>query len=676
MAEKLTYLCFFLLLLYRVKPQDDARPLLDEFSGGFSAAGNNMSLDGVAGVDNNGVLRVTDFSANSLGHGFYSNPIQFKNSSGEVMSFSTSFAFAIIPQPGIQGGDGMAFAISPVKGIPGGDSGSYIGLFNATNNGNSSNHILAVEFDTFNNVQYGEPDGNHIAIDINSISSTKSTPVMQFKGNDTNGIPLNLTSGQVIQAWIDYNSPTNQLDIRLSTDSAKPTSVLLSSKVNLSEILNESMYIGFSAATGLAASSHCILGWSFNVNGDAKSLNLAQLPKLQLPTTASTGTKKNRRGLIVGVSVSCALAVILLTASSFYVVRRKKMADVVEDWEHDIVPHRLPYEELNKATRGFKEKELIGSGGFGRVYKGILPNSGTQVAVKRISQHSKQGLQEFVSEVASIGRLRHRNLVQLVGWCRRQSDLLLVYDFMPNGSLDKYLFDEQPKTILSWEQRFRIIKGVASGLLYLHEEWEQVVVHRDIKAGNVLLDSEFNARLSDFGLAKLYEHGSNPSTTRVVGTLGYMAPELTRTSKPTTRSDVFAFGALLLEVVCGRRPINPTASSEELILLVDCVWENWTVGAVLDVVDPRMEGKFDEDEALLVLKLGLICSNYEAEARPTMRLVVRYLEGELALQEEVVVPNKRKGDGVGLTVEFEDYSQSIPTTSSVYDVYGRSAVGR
>jgi serine/threonine protein kinase len=403
------------------------------------------------------------------------------------------------------------------------------------------------------------------------------------------------------------------------------------------------------------------------VNGDAKSLDLSRLPKLQLPTIA-TGTKKNHGGLIVGISVS--MAVILLTALSFYIIRRKKMADVVEDWEHDIAPHRFPYEELNKATKGFKEKELIGSGGFGRVYKGILPNSDSQVAVKRVSQHSKQGLRAFISEVSTIGHLRHRNLVQLLGWCRREADLLLVYEFMPNGSLDNHLFDE-PKSVLSWEQRFKIIKGLASGLLYLHEEWEKVVVHRDIKSGNVLLDSEFNAKLSDFGLAKLYDRGSNPITTRVVGTLGYMAPELTRTSKPTTRSDVFSFGALLLEVICGRRPINHTASSEELMLLVDCVWEKWAVGAVLDVVDPRMDGKFDEDEAVLVLKLGLICSNDEAEARPTMRQVVRYLEGELALPE-VAMPNKREGGGRG-TVEFEDNTQpirSIPTTSSVYDVYG------
>ncbi|KAE7996748.1 hypothetical protein FH972_001441 [Carpinus fangiana] len=656
MAERLISIWVFLLLLNLVKP-DVATPLLDEFSGGFSAAGNNLTLEGVAEVENNGVLQLTDYNSTMvLGHAFYSYPIQFKNSSGEVMSFSTSFAFVIIPQPWRQGGDGLAFAISPVKGLPGGRPGEFIGLFNASNNGNFSNHVLAIEFDTYMNQEYNETDDNHVAVDINNIISNKSAP-----------IPFNLTSGRVIQAWIDYNSPTNQLDVRVAMDSAKPTSVLLSYKVNLSQILYESMYIGFSASIGLVTSSHYILGWSFNMNGDAKSLNLDKLPTPQLSGTAS-GTKKSQTGLIVGVSLlSGALAVILLAALTFYIVRRIKKADVVEDWENDIGPHRFPYEELKKATRGFKETELLGSGGFGRVYKGTLPNSDTQVAVKRIPQDSKRGLQAFISEVATIGRLRHRNLVQLLGWCRREADLLLVYEFMPNGSLDKHLFDE-PKSILSWEQRFKIIKGVASGLLYLHEEWEKAVVHRDIKAGNVLLDSEFNARLSDFGLAKLYEHGSNPSTTRVMGTLGYMAPELTRTSKPTTGSDVYAFGALMLEVVCGRRPINPTASSEEL-MLVGWVWEKWAVGAVLDVVDPRMEGKFDEDEAALVLKLGLICSNDDAEARPTMRLVVRYLERELALLEEVAMPYKKKGRADA--VEFEDYTQSFPTTSSMYDVDGR-----
>ncbi|KAG2723780.1 hypothetical protein I3760_02G185800 [Carya illinoinensis] len=665
MAEKLISFCVFVLLLCSVKSDlGDGGPLLTKLTDGFGAERNNMSVNGVAEIQTNGLLRLTNGSLQVVGHGFYSHPIQFKNASGEVMSFSTSFAFAIITQHGQRGGDGLAFTISPTKELLGGAPGPYLGLFNASNNGNFSNHVFAVEMDTVKDSEFGDIDDNHVGIDINSVSSNKSVHIIRFKGSPTNKEELNLKSGQVIQAWVIYNSQTSELVVKVSPDSAQPRSVLLSGQVNLSEVLQESMYVGFSASTGSSASSHYILGWSFEMNGESKNLYLDKLPNL--PTIP--GTKRNRTGLIVGVSVSGALTVILGTALAFYIVRRSGKADVVEAWEHDIGPHRFSYNELKKATRGFSE--LIGSGGFGRVYKGTLTNTDTQVAVKRISHDSSQGLREFVSEVASIGRLRHRNLVQLLGWCRREGDLLLVYDFMPNGSLDKHLFDEPNTAILSWERRFKIIKGVASGLLYLHEEWEQAVVHRDIKAGNVLLDSDFNGRLSDFGLAKLYEHGSNPCTTRVVGTLGYLAPELVRTGKPTTSSDLFAFGALLLEMACGRRPIDSkTSPDQEAILLVDWVRQKWNEGAILDVVDPRLEGNFDRVEAVLVLKLGLICSNDAPEARPTTRQLVRYLERESELLEVeiVVVPYGKKG---AYTVwgrdQFENYEQSFPTTSSYF----------
>ncbi|XP_057989593.1 L-type lectin-domain containing receptor kinase S.4-like isoform X2 [Hevea brasiliensis] len=466
-----------------------------------------------------------------------------------------------------------------------------------------------------------------------------------------------ILSGRAFQAWVDYNSTQNLIEVRLSPSSIKPRSPILSFEVDLSPFLQDYMYVGFSSSTGLLASTHYILGWSFTMNGMAQSLSLSSLPSLP-------GPKKSHKVLIAAVTFSAVLFIILVVAMSFYLIRKIKNADVIEEWEFDVGPHRFSYQELKKATRAFRDKELLGFGGFGKVYKGTLPNSSTQVAVKRISHESKQGVREFMSEIASIGRLRHRNLVQLLGWCRRRGDLLLVYDFMPNGSLDKYLFDE-PQAILKWEQRFNIIKDVASGLLYLHEGWEQTVIHRDIKAGNVLLDSELNGRLGDFGLAKLYERGSNPSTTRVVGTLGYLAPELTRTGKPTTSTDVFAFGALLLEVVCGRRPIEPKALPEELIL-VDWVWEKWKSGAILDVVDPRLNDEFDELEAVVVLKLGLMCSNNTPNMRPSMRQVVRYLEGEVSLPEVVAAPDAydgKKGDG-GSGGEFEDYVHSFPLSSN------------
>lgn len=674
MAKKLNFfLVLFIFLANPVFSQQD-----EFFFSGFRDAANNnnnMSLNGVAEIEKNGLLKLTNTTLRVLGHAFYSSPVKFKNSTrnNRSLSFSTCFAFAIVPEYAALGGHGFAFTISTSKELPGTLPSQYLGLLNSSDVGNLTNHIFAVEFDTVQDFEFGDINDNHVGIDINSLRSNASERAAYFLENSKKQA-LNLKSGEVIQAWIDYDSSKNHLEVRLSPSSVKPKSPILSFDVDLSPIVKETMYVGFSSSTGLLASSHYILGWSFNMSGDAKSLSLDSLPSLPRP-------KEKHTGLIVGVTVSAFFVMFLAVAVACYFVKKIKNADVLESWELDVGPHRFSYEELKKATRSFRDKELLGFGGFGRVYKGTLPSTNTQVAVKRVSHESKQGLREFASEISSIGRLRHRNLVQLLGWCRCRGDLLLVYDFMPNGSLDKYLFDE-PKTILTWEQRFRIIKGVASGLLYLHEEWEQTVIHRDIKAGNVLLDSELNGRLGDFGLAKLYERGSNPSTTRVVGTLGYLAPELTRTGKPTTSSDVYAFGALLLEVVCGRRPIEPKALPEELIL-VDWVWDRWKAGAILEVVDPRLNGEFNEIEALVVVKLGLMCSNNAAEVRPTMRQVVRYLEGEVPLPQMVAAPDAYDGKkentcGASAGVEgpeFEDFVHSYPNSSFLEKVSNWSSTG-
>nr|XP_029119707.1 L-type lectin-domain containing receptor kinase IV.1-like isoform X2 [Elaeis guineensis] len=251
--------------------------------------------------------------------------------------------------------------------------------------------------------------------------------------------------------------------------------------------------------------------------------------------------------------------------------------------------------------------------------------------VKQVSHESRQGMREFIAEIVSIGRLRHRNLVQLLGYCRRKGELLLVYEFMPNGSLDKFLFNKS-KLMLSWGQRFQIIKGVASALYYLHEGWEKVVVHRDIKASNILLDDQMNGRLGDFGLARLYDHGTDPQTTHVVGTLGYLAPDLTKTGKATTSTDVFAFGGFLLEVACGRRPIEIRASEEEVVL-VDKVLQCWKAGTILEARDPNLGNEYIVEEMEMVLKLGLLCSHPNSKSRPPMRLVMRILERDAPLPE-------------------------------------------
>jgi serine/threonine protein kinase len=308
--------------------------------------------------------------------------------------------------------------------------------------------------------------------------------------------------------------------------------------------------------------------------------------------------------------------------------RQEVEDDEIEDWEMEYWPHRFSYEELNVATNGFSSDELLGAGGFGRVYRGKLPNE-MEIAVKCVSHDSKQGLREFMAEISSMGRLQHKNLVQMRGWCRKGNELMLVYDYMPNGSLDKLLF-ENSKGVLNWSQRYRILKGVAAGLLYLHEEWEQRVVHRDVKASNVLLDADLDGRLGDFGLARLYDHGKHPQTTKVVGTLGYLAPELTRTGKATTNSDVYSYGALLLEVACGRRPVEPNRCSEELVL-VEWVWGFEEDGIILEAADRRLRGEYVVEEMETVLKLGLLCSHPNPDYRPNMRHVLQILSGDAPL---------------------------------------------
>ena len=233
---------------------------------------------------------------------------------------------------------------------------------------------------------------------------------------------------------------------------------------------------------------------------------------------------------------------------------------------------------------------------------------------------------------SSLPRLLALVIVQLLGYCRRKRELILVYEYMPNGSLDNYLYTSDDRHHVGWHERFQIIKGIASGLLYLHESWEQVVIHRDIKSSNVLLDSDMNGRLGDFGLARLYNHGTDPQTTRMAGTFGYIAPELARTGKATPLTDVFAFGILLLEVTCGRRPIEGRAQDTPFIL-VDWVSEHWHNGSLMEAMDTRLQSEYNTDEVCLSLKLGLWCSHPLPNARPNMQQVMLYLEGDLPVPE-------------------------------------------
>ncbi|KAM0937975.1 putative protein kinase RLK-Pelle-L-LEC family [Dioscorea sansibarensis] len=601
----------------------------DQFTyNGFK--GVNLSLDGLAGITSDGLLRLTNYTMHGMGHAFYSVPLRFKRSQTDnVVSFSTTFVFAISPEHPMLGSAGFTFVLSPSKDLTHASSNYFLGLVNMTNNGNASNHVLAVEFDTWYSPEAKDINSNHVGIDINSYIS-KQSAAAGFTSDDNGKFEnLFLLSGEPMQAWVEYDGLNMQFNVTLAPLwTPKPKIPLLSSTINLSSIILDHMYVGFTAAEGTSYSYHYVLGWSFKMDVRAPELNLSSLPPLP-KTSTSFGKNQKILSLWLPLVLSVLGLVIAASTTTVLVVRKKKFSELHDDWELEFESNRFHYEQLHKATRGFKDEYLLGVGGFGEVYRGVLPASKMEVAVKRVSHESKQGVREFVAEIVSLGKLRHRNLVQLLGYCRRKGELLLVYEYMPNGSLDGFLFSKGEK-ILDWSMRFQIIKGVASGLQYLHEGWDKVVIHRDIKASNVLLDSDMNGRLGDFGLARLYDHGAAPQTTNVIGTLGFLAPELARVCKVTTSSDVFAFGAFLLEVVCGRRVIEPNKQEAEQVL-VDWVFANWKMGTIYETKDPLLGEDYVIEELDLVLKLGLFCSHPLPSARPSMRQVTQILNGDVPL---------------------------------------------
>ncbi|KAM0858687.1 hypothetical protein ACQ4PT_047679 [Festuca glaucescens] len=291
-------------------------------------------------------------------------------------------------------------------------------------------------------------------------------------------------------------------------------------------------------------------------------------------------------------------------------------------------PRRFSYDELAAATDNFSDDRALGRGGFGSVYKGFLSDMNREVAVKRVSETSRQGWKEFVAEVSIISRLRHRNLLQLIGWCHGADELLLVYELMHNGSLDTHLYRQD--CVLAWPVRYEIVLGVGSALLYLHQDTEQRVVHRDIKPSNIMLDASFIAKLDDFGLAMLINDGRRSHTTGMAGTLGYIDPESVLAGRASVESDVYSFGVLLLEVACGRRPAV-VQENGDVVHLVQWVWDLYGGGGILCAADERLRGEFDGREMEYVLVVGLWCAHPDRGMRPSIRQAVNVLRFEAPL---------------------------------------------
>lgn len=620
--------------------------------------GSSVACYGNATVDSRRILTLTGDYGFEIGRALYPSRIPARDANTSlVLPFSTSFIFAMAPFAGRLAGHGMVFLFVPEAGIDAGiesASSQNLGFLNFSNNGDPNNHVFGVEFDVFRNQEFDDINDNHVGIDVNSLTSVRAHEAGYWsQGNTFEQLELN--NGRTYQVWIDYAGGI--LNVTMAPVGMKrPQQPLLNVSIDLSQVLEDQMYVGFTASTGNMTQSHKILAWSFsNTNFSLHD----ELVTMGLPSFELQGTPVYRtRGFIAGLTSGVLILAFVCGAFTFLFVRKsrkKKMErEEMEDWELEYWPHRLSYQEIDSATKGFADSNVIGVGGNGKVYRGVLVG-GLEVAVKRISHENAEGTRAFIAEISSLGRVKHRNLVGLRGWCKKdRNSLILVYDYMENGSLDKRVFECDESMLLSCESRIRVLRQIATGVLYLHEGWESKVLHRDIKASNVLLDRDMNARLGDFGMARMHDHDKVSGTTRVVGTIGYLAPEIVRSGRASTQSDVFGYGVLILEVMCGRRPIE-----EGKPFLVDWVWQKFRRGELRDVLDPRLKERGDEEEVERVLHLGMVCAHSDPKVRPTMRQVVKVFEGKSEIEGEgmdvYLLEKMRSGEDLSM----DDYYQGL-----------------
>jgi len=603
---------FHVTLTFLLLVTSRAAPLSFNYDQLGSDKTNNINFFGDVKQDNQ-VLQLTKYEKDSLGRVTYSKLFHLWNiNTSEVTDFTTRFSFSINTPNKSYHGDGITFYLArpnfPMSQIDGSGIGLASRVQLSNPNYTKENPFVAVEFDTF--VNDWDPKYDHVGIDVNSISTNHTT--QWFTSMDERGY----------DAEVNYDSSSNNLTVTFTGyQDNKTIQQHLFYVVNLRDVLPDWVEFGFTSATGFFWEYHTLSSWSFNSSLDFEA--------------KKDGTKT---GLVIGLSVGGVIALICvigLVCLLKWKLRNKGMKDeshfdlaMDSDFERSSLPKKFTYEELARATNNFANEHKIGAGGFGAVYKGFIRDLKTHVAIKKVSKESNQGVKEYASEVKVISQLRHKNLVQLYGWCHKQNDLLLVYEFVENGSLDSYLF--KGKGLLIWTVRYNIARGLASALLYLHEECEHCVLHRDIKSSNIMLDTNFNTKLGDFGLARLMNHETESKTTVLAGTYGYLSPEAATRGKASRESDVYSFGVVALEIACGRKAIEPSLS-EEHIYLVDWVWELYGIGDLLKAADSRLYGEFNEKEVERLMIVGLWCTLIDHLQRPMIRQVVQVLNFDAPL---------------------------------------------
>ncbi|XP_062001424.1 L-type lectin-domain containing receptor kinase IX.1-like [Rosa rugosa] len=581
----------------------------------FNPDTENILYQGNAKIKSGNVEFNPNLDIFRVGRCTYSKPFHLWDSTTKARSlsnFTTNFTFMMDTNSQNNFTDGFAFFLAPFGyPIPPNSAGGDLGLFNITNHFETSqNKVVLVEFDSYTNEW--DPEGPHVGINVNSISSVVND---RWDFNVTR-------SRNVISAQVTFDASTYMLTVFWTYNEATRYDNSLSLKIDLRDVLPEKVAFGFSATTGTYPENLIISTWEFtsDLDSDDKS-------------------RKGKRAIFLIVAITAVTFFILMlsVALCWRVTKIKRQENVCSNaavpsiskhLETLAFPRRFSYQELVAATFGFANDRRLGHGGSGQVYRGVLQDLGCSVAVKRIFADSEHYEKVFINEVKIISRLIHKNLVMFIGWCHEQGECLLVYAYMPNSSLDAHLFG--PRTTLQWNFRYRIALGLASALHYLHEDAEQCILHRDIKSANVLLDNDFNTKLGDFGIAKLLDPHLRTRTTGVAGTFGYMAPEYAFQGRASKESDMFSFGVVVLEIACGRRTYQ---DGEYHVPLFEWVWQSYIAGNLLDVADETLDMEFDPSEMKCLLIVGLWCTHPSNKERPKAGQVMKVLQLEAPLPQ-------------------------------------------
>ncbi|KAK2972810.1 hypothetical protein RJ640_028338 [Escallonia rubra] len=558
------------------------------------------------------------------GRAIHSSPIRlFDPFTQTPASFETTFSFQFRTNNStknfasgygdeLDGGSGLTFIIVPDE-FTVGRPGPWLGMLNDACD--EDYKAVAIEFDTRQNPEFGDPNDNHVGINLGSIVSTTTI--------NASDIGVDLKDGSVHRAWITYNGQMHHMDVRLGPDGDKyPSKPAFSGPLDISPFLKEYMFVGFSASTGNHTQIHNLLSWNFTSISQA-SLRVPSgetcESKIIIDNSKNGGIFVNRTSNSFMIFMAIVILLLAALLCYYYNSRRRGISsntspalpDKKQRPRPPNKPRRFSITELSSATRCFGELQILGADTRGVTYKGTMSNGCNNVAVKRFSTEfvNSNGLdrRRLAKEIKAISKIRHPNLVPLRGWCFDRNEVLVVYDFMPNGNLNGWLFGVG---VLPWTRRFKVVKDVAEALSHLHS---RQLAHKNVKTSSVFLDVSFRAVLGDFGFVL-----SSAESERFE-------------SAVSQRADVFEFGVFVLEVVAGRRRRSgPEGGGPDLL---EWAWSMHERDEKVKVVDRKMGSVVNSEQAVRVMDIGLLCTLNENRGRPSMEEVVEFLSLEKQVPE-------------------------------------------